>query len=169
MTVSEHITSHGGPDGDWECVCGNHAAADGFSPCQPGTGQPVEPVIGGPWDEKHNLCWRCGRIIDQDTLAVAGRISEAALARHALAGDAAAVAAAVTTEVAPPREFGPPLAGTAADKLRGLSARAAADATAASQRGDTEGSMYARGLRDAYATAAVLVAHPAGVTTEEGR
>ena len=29
--------------------------------------------------------------------------------------------------------------------------------------------MYARGLRDAYATAAVLVAHPAGVTTEEGR
>lgn len=56
-------------------------------------------------------------------------------------------------------------AETNADKLRKLSRHAADDATAASQRGDKEGSMYARGLRDAYATAAVLIDHPDGVTT----
>jgi hypothetical protein len=43
------------------------------------------------------------------------------------------------------------------DKLLWLSAEAAASTTACSQRGDTEGSFYARGLRDAYATAAVFV------------
>jgi hypothetical protein len=45
---------------------------------------------------------------------------------------------------------------TAADKLRALSAQAVKSAAECLERGDTEGSFYARGLRDAYANAALF-------------
>jgi hypothetical protein len=54
---------------------------------------------------------------------------------------------------------------TPAEKMRELSSAASADATLASGRGDKEGSMYARGLRDAYATAAHIAERPAGPVT----
>lgn len=41
-------------------------------------------------------------------------------------------------------------------KLTKLSKEANKDAIRCSQRGDKEGSMYARGIRDAYATAAMM-------------
>jgi hypothetical protein len=42
------------------------------------------------------------------------------------------------------------------DQMLRLSEAAAEDASWCSQRGDTEGDFYARGLRDAYATAAAF-------------
>jgi hypothetical protein len=42
------------------------------------------------------------------------------------------------------------------ERLDGLSQHGSDDATRCSQRGDNEGSFYARGLRDAYATAAMM-------------
>jgi hypothetical protein len=64
------------PDGDWiRCVpaCDNTPDMDGFVSCLP-DGTEVEPVGGpGGWDGKLLVCSRCGRIINQDTLAVTGR------------------------------------------------------------------------------------------------
>jgi hypothetical protein len=62
-------------EGGWpRCLCGNTPDMDGFYPCLPG-GTEVEPDAGGPWDGKHYLCHGCGRIINQDTLEVAGRVA----------------------------------------------------------------------------------------------
>lgn len=44
-----------------------------------------------------------------------------------------------------------------AEKLNRLSAEAGKSAEACSRRGDKEGDWYARGLRDAYATAASFI------------
>lgn len=68
--MPEMIIRHGpAPFGDLECLCGNTPISEGFESCLP-DGTPVEPTVDGPWDEKSVLCWRCGRVIDQDTLAV---------------------------------------------------------------------------------------------------
>ncbi len=51
---------------DWECACRNTSDQDGFWPCL-ADGTEVEPVIGGPWDEKLVKCLACERIMDQST------------------------------------------------------------------------------------------------------
>jgi hypothetical protein len=66
------------PDSDWiRCVpaCDNTPDMDGFALCLP-DGTEVESGPDGPWDGKLLACNRCGRIINQDTLAVTGRRTE---------------------------------------------------------------------------------------------
>lgn len=55
----------------WVCDCGNNPGADGFYPCSE-KGEMLEPDIGGGWDEELYVCYRCGDIINQNTLAVVG-------------------------------------------------------------------------------------------------
>jgi len=65
----EHITHESGSDEAWICICKNTTDADGFFPCDD-KGDEIEPVTG--WDSLY-VCARCGRIIEQSTLAVGGR------------------------------------------------------------------------------------------------
>jgi hypothetical protein len=67
-------------DSDWICLCGNRPDCDGFYPVAEidGEAQWVEPVVNGPWDSVHYGCSSCGRVIDQDSLAVTGWMTEAA-------------------------------------------------------------------------------------------
>lgn len=60
-----------GEDG-WVCLCGNMPADDGFYPCTR-AGTCVEPTPEA-WLENLYVCNRCGRIIEQNTLNVVGRI-----------------------------------------------------------------------------------------------
>jgi hypothetical protein len=62
--IAERITAHAVDS--WECACGNVPEADGFWPCLP-DGTEVEPIVGGPWDERLVVCRACGRILDQST------------------------------------------------------------------------------------------------------
>jgi hypothetical protein len=57
--------------GGWICLCGNEADSDGFYPCD----EQGNEVEGTPedWDGVRYVCARCGRIIDQNTLAVIGQ------------------------------------------------------------------------------------------------
>ena len=59
--------------GDLICLCGNYPAGDGFYPCL-ADGTEVEPVSEGPWEGRLYCCAQCGRIIDQDTCLVTGRV-----------------------------------------------------------------------------------------------
>ena len=64
-----HITAD---DQDfWTCVCGNQPDRDGFYPCDE-SGNQVEPTPE-EWKKPLYVCAACGRIIDQETLAVVGR------------------------------------------------------------------------------------------------
>jgi hypothetical protein len=54
----------------WLCLCGNSPTAEGFYPCD-SEGEQVEPTPEY-WTTNWYVCDRCGRIIDQDTLAVVG-------------------------------------------------------------------------------------------------
>ena len=62
---------------DWECLCGNDGASDGFYPVY--NGHWIEPLKSGPWDGILVACAACGRIIDQTTTKVVGRLSDEAL------------------------------------------------------------------------------------------
>jgi hypothetical protein len=57
----------------WICLCGNLPSGDGFHPCDE-EGKAMEPVTG--WNGLY-VCFRCGRIIEQDSLRVVGRKSVA--------------------------------------------------------------------------------------------
>jgi len=62
-------------DLDWiTCVpgCDNVPDSDGFQPCMT-DGTKVESTPG-TWDGKHYVCERCGRIINQHTSEVVGRV-----------------------------------------------------------------------------------------------
>ena len=53
---------------DWpHCRCNNTPDMDGFSACL-ADGTPIEPA--GDWDGHLNVCLRCGRVHDQETLVV---------------------------------------------------------------------------------------------------
>lgn len=55
----------------WVCICSNTPAGGGFYACD-SDGNEMEPVIGSNWRGLY-VCADCGRIIDQETLAVVGR------------------------------------------------------------------------------------------------
>ncbi len=67
------ITHEPGVEDAWVCVCGNTPADDGFYPCN-GKGIVVEPVIGGDWENLY-ICFRCGIIINKDTLEVVEKLN----------------------------------------------------------------------------------------------
>jgi hypothetical protein len=64
-------------DDDWTCLCGNDTSAEGFYPVY--KGRWIEPLINGPWDSLSVGCASCGRIIDQSTTKVTGRMTDEAL------------------------------------------------------------------------------------------
>ena len=67
--MAQHfITQEAGNRDAWVCVCGNVPHDDGFYPCDK-TGNEMEPVTG--WSGLY-VCYRCGRIINQDSLEVIG-------------------------------------------------------------------------------------------------
>jgi len=55
----------------WECRCGNTPSSDGFAPCDE-VGE-IVPAELGPWDGVLNVCIRCWRIINGNTLEVLSR------------------------------------------------------------------------------------------------
>ena len=55
----------------WVCLCGNRPDLHGFYPCDK-TGTYVEPTLAA-WQIPRYVCDRCGRIINQSTLAVEER------------------------------------------------------------------------------------------------
>ena len=70
--TQEFLTREAGSRDAWICICGNEPHSDGFYPCNE-TGDEVEPKSG--WKGLY-VCHRCGRIIEQDSLAVIGRKTE---------------------------------------------------------------------------------------------
>jgi hypothetical protein len=58
-------------DTAWVCPCGNTPANSGYTTCN-ADGEEIEPTIGGHWTSLY-VCNSCGRIIDQENLAVVGR------------------------------------------------------------------------------------------------
>jgi len=64
----ERIKLEPGVEDGWVCLCGNTPADDGFYPCDE-KGNEVEPVEG--WNNLY-VCFKCGRIINQDNLEVLG-------------------------------------------------------------------------------------------------
>lgn len=62
-------------DGIRECRCHNTDDLEGFESCDQ-QGRIVEPVLGH-WDGSLQICTRCWRIINGDTLEVLGMTSEA--------------------------------------------------------------------------------------------
>ena len=75
FTVPEHAAKD--DSGDWlECPCGNTPLYDGFYSCTTaGTVVEPEPEV---WDGLLFVCPSCGRIINDDTLAVTGRRTDLA-------------------------------------------------------------------------------------------
>ena len=60
--------------GELICRCGNNPSDTGFQPCL-ADGEVVEPTVEGPWEGRLYVCGDCGRIIDQETCLVTGRVS----------------------------------------------------------------------------------------------
>jgi len=56
----------------WACLCGNTPRLEGFYPCD-AEGQIVEPTPE-TWTTDCYVCDRCGRIINQATREVVGRV-----------------------------------------------------------------------------------------------
>jgi hypothetical protein len=69
----ERITHESHDKDAWICICGNQPTLQGFYSCNK-EGVPVEP--DERWTTNWYVCDRCGRIIDQATLAVVGRNKE---------------------------------------------------------------------------------------------
>lgn len=59
----------------WTCLCDNEPHYDGFYSSTE-TGKIVPPSIWEGWNEIHYVCYRCWRVIDQNTLEVVGRCDE---------------------------------------------------------------------------------------------
>jgi hypothetical protein len=72
MVQNEVITHEAGNEEAWICLCDNTPSEDGFYPCDE-KGNEVEPVAG--WGGLY-VCFRCGRIIDPESLRVVGRNSQ---------------------------------------------------------------------------------------------
>jgi hypothetical protein len=66
----EFISHTPGDPEDWRCVCGNYPSGDGFYPCDT-EGNEVEPTAMD-WTSGLYACNGCRRIIDPDTMEVAG-------------------------------------------------------------------------------------------------
>ena len=68
-STSEHISHEQGNVEAWICICGNTPSSDGFYPCNE-EGCEMEPEAG--WRDLY-VCGKCGRIINQNSLAVTGK------------------------------------------------------------------------------------------------
>ena len=64
----------GNPDA-WICQCGNRPEEDGFYPCDE-AGNLVEPTPE-EWGSGLYVCFRCGAMIDPETLAIVGQADPA--------------------------------------------------------------------------------------------
>lgn len=71
---TERIKHEPGIEDGWICICGNTPADDGFYPCDQ-DGNEIEPTVGSAWAGLY-VCFKCGRIIDQETLEVVGKNPE---------------------------------------------------------------------------------------------
>ena len=71
MPSEERISHEPNNPEAWICLCGNKPVGDGFFPCD-ASGNEVEPTPAD-WTTGCYACARCGRIIDQKSLAVVGR------------------------------------------------------------------------------------------------
>jgi hypothetical protein len=61
------------PSDDFLCICGNTATAYGFYPIND-QNEEVEPTVQD-WTTNQYACFKCGRIIDQESLAVVRRVA----------------------------------------------------------------------------------------------
>jgi hypothetical protein len=77
--MKEHISLD--EAGEWQCLCGNTPAKEGFYPIDEANRQ-VQPN-GDAWTTDQYYCDRCGRVIDQETLVVARRLEPTAIVRVA--------------------------------------------------------------------------------------
>ena len=68
-TTDEKISHEQGNIEAWICICGNTPSSDGFYPCNE-EGCEMEPEAG--WRDLY-VCGKCGRIINQNSLAVTGK------------------------------------------------------------------------------------------------
>ena len=71
MEINETITYEAGSKEAWICICKNTELDYGFHSCDR-NGNEIQPVKN-KWDGLY-VCLKCGRIIDQKTFAVVGRI-----------------------------------------------------------------------------------------------
>jgi len=71
--------------GELTCLCGNTSMDSGFN-ASTSTGWEVEPTPKD-WDSRHWVCEGCGRIIDQETLAIVGTRKQRAPTYVALTTD----------------------------------------------------------------------------------
>lgn len=71
MDTHESISHEPNNPEAWICLCKNTPMADGFFACDK-DGNEVEPTPAA-WTTGCYVCARCGRIIDQATLAVVGQ------------------------------------------------------------------------------------------------
>lgn len=69
-----HITHEKQDPDAWICICGNEPSEDGFYPCDE-KGNLVEPTKED-WNGELYICWKCKRIINQETLEVVRQIVE---------------------------------------------------------------------------------------------
>src|SRR5882724_425750 len=75
LMEKETISREANDKDAWICVCGNTPCSDGFYPCNE-KGVEVEP--DARWTTNCYVCAKCGRIINFETLEVAGRNREIA-------------------------------------------------------------------------------------------
>jgi hypothetical protein len=71
MAEMQKITHEPGSEEAWVCICGNRPDSEGFYPCDR-HGKEVDPMPED-WTTDLYVCDRCGRMIDQKTLAVVGQ------------------------------------------------------------------------------------------------
>jgi hypothetical protein len=66
----EYIKAEASNKEAWICICGNTPVGIGFYPCNR-WGNEIDPSIGSGWKNLY-ICFKCGRMIDQETLQVTG-------------------------------------------------------------------------------------------------
>ena len=67
------------------CVCQNTAESDGFVTCS--SSGAYCPPLPRKWDGIHLCCSRCGRIVNQNTLAIIGQRDPADLLKEVVIGE----------------------------------------------------------------------------------
>lgn len=66
-------------DGEWDCLCGNHPAAEGFYPVDESGTRQVEPTVDD-WTSRLYACAKCGRIIASESGVVVTQIDPQTIA-----------------------------------------------------------------------------------------
>lgn len=79
QTGTQRITHESGNPDAWVCVCGNTPSDAGFYPIN-ALNEEVEPTAED-WKTNELFCDQCGRVIDQDTLAVVRQLDPTSIVR----------------------------------------------------------------------------------------